>query len=230
MKTHVKILAFFLAFLPVFPSVAQSITTADNFFTTVSDKYAAIRDYSATIAISTTSSKNTETMTGRTVFKKPNLLRIDFTDPAEQTIVFNGKELTIYLPTYRVTLYQAVESDSGAGGASLATPQGLALMKRYYSISYETGPDPVPLEEGSDEMVVVLALARRTTTEMFRAIRLMINPETSLIRRIEATTITGDTLVFDFSGYALNQGVLDNYFVYEPPSSANMFNNFLFTE
>jgi len=230
MKTHVKILAFFLAILPVFPSVAQSITTADNFFTTVSDKYAAIRDYSATIAISTTSGKNTETMTGRTVFKKPNLLRIDFTDPAEQTIVFNGKELTIYLPTYRVTLYQAVESDSGAGGASLATPQGLALMKRYYSISYETGPDPVPLEEGSDEMVVVLALARRTTTEMFRAIRLMINPETSLIRRIEATTITGDTLVFDFSGYALNQGVLDNYFVYEPPSSANMFNNFLFTE
>ena len=79
-------------------------------------------------------------------------------------------------------------------------------------------------------MVVVLALARRTTTEMFRAIRLMINPETSLIRRIEATTITGDTLVFDFSGYSLNQGVLDNYFVYEPPSSANIFNNFLFTE
>jgi len=226
MKMHVKILALFLVFLPIFPSVAQPITTADNFFSTVSDKYAAIRDYSATIAISTTSGRNTETMTGRAVFKKPNLLRIDFTDPAEQTM----KELTIYLPTYKVTLYQAIESDSGAGGASLATPQGLALMKRYYSISYETGQDPVPLEEESDEMVVVLALARRSTTEVFRTIRLMIDPETSLIRRIEAKTITGDELVFDFSGYALNQGVLDNYFVYDPPSSANMFNNFLFTE
>lgn len=233
MKTirfRVKILALALCAAGFLPVAAQSITTADNFFTGVSDTYAAIKDYSANITITTTSGRSADTMTGRTVFKKPQLLRIDFTRPAEQTIVFTGRDLTIYLPTHNVTLFQSVESDSGAGGASLATPQGLALLKRYYSISYETGPEPVPLEEGSSEMVVVLSLARRTTTEMFRRIRLMINPGTKLVRRIEATTVTGDVLVFDFTGYALNQGVLDTYFVYDPPSSANTFNNFLFSE
>jgi len=229
-RVYVKIFAVVFYISLLVPVSAQAIMTADNFFTGVSDTYAAIKDYSATVAISTTSGKKTEVMTGRSVFKKPNLLRIDFTEPAEQTIVFNGTDLVIYLPDYNVTLSQSIESDSGAGGASLATPQGLALMKRYYSIAYETGPDPVPLEEDSREMVVVLSLARRSTTEMFRGIRLMVDPKTNLIRRIEAKTITGDVLVFDFTGYALNQGVLDNYFVYDPPSSANQFNNFLFTE
>lgn len=225
-----RLLIVFLCALPLFQAAAQTITTADNFFSGVSDTYAAIQDYSATISITTGRGKNLNTMTGRVSFKKPSLLRIDFTKPNEQTIVFDGKELTIYLPSYNVVLSQFVESDSGAGGASLATPQGLALMKRYYSIAYETGSDPVPLEEGSETKVVSLLLARRTTTEMFRGIRLMINPETRLIRRIVATTITGDVLVFDFTGYALNQGILNNFFIYDSPSSANKFNNFLFTE
>ncbi len=209
---------------------AQAITTADAFFTAVSDTYAAISDYSANITITTGSGQKAAVMAGRAVFKRPNLLRIDFSDPDEQTIVFNGELLTIYLPDYNVVLSQSVEKNSGASGASLATPQGLSLMKRYYSIAYEKGPDPVPLDEGSTERVVVLALARRTTTEMFRTIRLMVNPESKLVRRIDAQTVSGDRVVFDFSGYALNQGILDNRFLYDSPASANMFNNFLFSE
>lgn len=233
MKTfrfRISLLCALICAFSLFAVEAQTITTAGSYFSGVSDTYAALQDYSATISITSGRGKNVEKMTGRVAFKKPNLLRIDFSNPNEQTIVFNGKELTIYLPTYNVVLKQFVEADSGASGASLATPQGLALMKRYYSISYETGAEPIPLEENSDTMVVSLLLARRTTTEMFRRIRLMINPETNLIRRIVATTITGEMLVFDFTGYALNQGVLDNHFVYDSPASSNKFNNFLFTE
>lgn len=209
---------------------AQTITTADTFFSAVSDVYAAIKDYSATIAITAGSGSKSEVMNGRAAFKKPNLLRIDFTNPDEQTIVFNGDQLTIYLPAYNVVLSQSVDKGGGASGASLATPQGLALMKRYYSIAYETGSEPVPLEEGSREKVVVLILARKTTTEMFRTIRLMVGADDKLIRRIEAESISGDRIVFTFSGYALNQGILDNRFIYDSPASANVFNDFLFTE
>jgi len=171
-----------------------------------------------------------ETMVGRVAFKKPDLLRIDFTKPDEQTIVFTGKLLTIYLPEFNVVLNQSVESGSDTAGASMATPQGLSLLKRYYAVSYETGPEPVQLEENSREKVVVLSLSRRSTTEIFRTIRLMISPETKLIRRIDARTISGDQVQFDFSGYDLNQGILDNRFVYDSPASANMFNDFLFNE
>lgn len=206
---------------------AQTITTADAFFSSVSDTYASIKDFSANIAITSSSGAKGESMTGRAVFKVPHLLRIDFTNPSEQTIVFDGKALTIYLPTYNVVLLQSVEKDSGASGAALATPEGLSLMKRYYSIAYETGPDPVMLDEKSKEQVYVLALSRRSTTEMFRNIRLMISADTKLIRRIEAKTISGDEIRFDFTGYSLNQGVLDNRFVYDSPASANVFNDFL---
>jgi len=211
-------------------AVGQTITTADSFFSAVSDNYAKINDYSATIAITAASGSRNETMSGRALFKKPNLLRIDFTNPDQQTIVFNGEVLTIYLPSYNVVLNQTVDKGSGASGASLATPQGLSLMKRYYSISYATGPDPVQLDEKSKDMVVVLKLERRSTTEMFRQIRLMISPDTKLIRRIAATTISGDQIQFDFTGYALDQGILENRFVYDSPASANMFNDFLFSE
>jgi len=216
--------------LCVLSAGAQTITTADSFFSSVSDVYANIKDYSANISISAGSGSKNESMSGRVIFKKPNLLRIDFSNPDQQTIVFNGEVLTIYLPNYNVVLNQSVEKSAGSSGASLATPQGMSLMKRYYSISYETGPDPVGLEENSAEKVVVLSLSRRSTTEMFRTIRLMVNPETKLVRRIDARTISGDLVRFDFTGYALNQGLLDNRFVYDSPASANMFNDFLFIE
>jgi outer membrane lipoprotein-sorting protein len=209
---------------------AQTITTADAFFSSVSDNYAKITDYSATIAITAYTGSKTETMSGRAIFKKPNLLRIDFSNPDQQTIVFNGEVLTIYLPSYNVVLNQSVDKGSGASGASLATPQGLSLMKRYYSIAYESGPDAVALDEKTKDPVVVLTLTRRSTTEMFRSIRLMVSPETKLIRRIDAKTISGDQIQFDFSGYSLDQGILENRFVYDSPASANMFNDFLFSE
>ncbi|HKL85281.1 MAG TPA: outer membrane lipoprotein carrier protein LolA [Treponemataceae bacterium] len=220
-----SLIVFYSAF-----AVSQTITTADAFFSSMSDTYASLSDYSANIKIKSGTGQKTSIMAGRFMFKKPNLLRIDFTNPDEQTIVFNGDLLTIYLPLYDVVLNQTVEKGSSSSGASLATPQGLSLMKRYYSISYETGPDPVGLEENSKEQVIVLSLSRRSTTEMFRTIRLMINPETRLIRRIDARTLSGDQVQFDFTGYALNQGILDNRFVYDSPSSANMFNDFLFNE
>lgn len=214
------------AFLP-FAAAAQAITTADAFFSSVSDTYAALKDYAANIAISSGSSG---AMAGRVIFKKPDLLRIDFTNPANQTIVFNGDALTIYLPTYNVVLNQSVDKSSAGSGASLATPQGLSLMKRYYSISYETGPAPVAMEDSPAEQVIVLLLTRRSTTEIFRSIRLMVSPDAKMIRRIEARSISGDLIKFDFTNYAVNQGLLDTRFVYDSPASANMFNDFLFNE
>lgn len=219
-----------LSLLCAFSAFSQTITTADSFFSSVSEVYAGIKDYSATITITSVSGNKSQEMVGRAAFKRPNLLRIDFSKPDEQTIVFNGEILTIYLPAYNVVLSQTVEKKSGAAGASLATPEGLSLMKRYYSIAYATGPEPVQLDEKSREQVIVLLLSRRSTTEMFRTIKLMINPSNKSIRRIEAETIAGDTVLFDFTGYAFNQGILDNRFVYDSPASANMFNNFLFSE
>lgn len=218
--------AFAISLLCFFSAAAvfcQQILTAGAFFQSVSEYYGTIKDYESAITIK----ENNTTMRGQVSFKRPNLLRIDFTNPESQVICFNGDLLTIYLPRSRAIFNQTVSG--GNSGANLATPQGLSLMSRYYSIAYETGQQAVPLEEGSSEMVVKLILSRKSTSEGFRSIKLSIDPNTKLIRRIEGISTSDATFVFDFTDYRLNTGMPDTRFIYEAPSSANNYNNFLYT-
>lgn len=208
---------------------SQSITTASVFFAGVSEKYGGLSDYTAALTISAGTGSRTQVMNATVYFKRPNRLRIDFTKPDEQVILFTGDTLTIYIPAYRMVLSQTIEK-SAAGSAHLATPQGLSLLKRSYTIAYETGADPQPLEEGSSEQVIALILNRRSAAETFRTIRILISPSTQLIRRIEAWPISGSKITFDFSNYHLNTGIPDSRFLYDLPPNASMLNNFLFEE
>ena len=156
---------------------------------------------------------------------------MDYTNPPEQVICFNGDILTIYIKEpAEAVLQQQVSPDGTNSATSLTTPQGLSPMSRYYTVAYETGQNPEPLEEGSDEMVVKLILTRKSASEAFRYIKLAINNDTKLIRRIEAVTPKGEEFVFNFFDYTLNQNLSEQRFVYDAPSSANNYNNFLFTE
>ena len=153
---------------------------------------------------------------------------MDYSNPENQVICYNGDLLTIYLPEQDAVLQQSVQQ--GSSGASMATPQGLALMSRYYTVAYEIGQNAVPLEDGSDEMVVKFILSRKSSSEAFRYINVAINEKTKLIRRIEAVTPKGEEFIFNFYDYRLNQDISDQRFIYDAPSSANVFDNFLFAE
>ena len=153
--------------VPVFLS-GQEIFTAENYFDEVSARYGKIRDYTATISIT-----QGETIMGGTLYyKNPNLLRIDFSEPSEQVLVTNGKELTIYIPKYEVILVQKLRRRSQAAIASMASEQGLHLLKKNYGVAYLSGPEFIPLDETSEERVRKLKLESRSTAEGFRQIEL----------------------------------------------------------
>lgn len=222
-----KIILSFCALFIFAAAFAQNITTASAYFKTISEYYGTIKDYEVDFEIKI---EKTESA-GKLSFKAPNLLRMDYTNPPEQVICFNGDMLTIYIKEpAEAVLQQQVSPDGTNSATSLTTPQGLSLMSRYYTVAYETGQNAEPLEEGSDEMVVKLILTRKSASEAFRYIKLAINDETKLIRRIEAVTPKGEEFVFNFFDYALNQNLSEQRFVYDAPSSANNYNNFLFTE
>ena len=222
-----KLLISFCALFIFAAAFAQNITTASAYFKTVSEYYGTIKDYEVDFEIKI---EKTESA-GKLSFKAPNLLRMDYTNPPEQVICFNGDILTIYIKEpAEAVLQQQVTMDGTNSASSLTTPQGLSLMSRYYTVAYETGQNPEPLEEGSDEMVVKLILTRKSASEAFRYIKLAINNETKLIRRIEAVTPKGEEFIFNFFDYNLNQNISEQRFVYDAPSSANNYNNFLFTE
>jgi outer membrane lipoprotein-sorting protein len=215
----------FLSLLALsFSLYAQEILTAEKFFGLVQDKYGTIADYEGKIIITT----NKAVMHGTVVYKSPSMLRIDFTQPPDQVICFDKNTLTVYLPDYRAVLSQSVQPGGKNSGASLASKQGLLIMKKNYTIAYDTGPNALPLEEGSSESVVKLMLARKTVSEGFKSITLSISPESLLIRRIEGMTVANELVKFDFLSVSLNQNVPDARFVYDSPASANLYNNFLF--
>ncbi|MDR1443622.1 MAG: outer membrane lipoprotein carrier protein LolA [Treponema sp.] len=212
----------------VFVLYAQEIVTAERYLESVSEVYGGIRDYEAQITIRSGSTN----MRGALSFLSPSFLRIDFTEPAEQVIVFNGELLTVYLPGQRAVLSQTVTPSrrTGTAGASMASAQGLILLRRNYIPSFVSGPNPVPLDEGSGELVVQLRLVRRSVSEGFRELILSINPENRLIRRIDGRTIADGNVRFDFVDVKTNLGIPEGRFIYDSPASAYMYNDFLFRD
>ena len=72
---------FLSVFLSSFSVSAQGILTASSFFKSVSENYSTIKDYEADVDIII---GNSSDMQGKASFKRPEMLRIDFSQPAEQ--------------------------------------------------------------------------------------------------------------------------------------------------
>lgn len=220
-----KLLVSAFVFLTFSSLFAQGITTASAYFKTISEYYSTLKDYEVDFEIKV----NKKESAGKISYKAPDLVRMDYTNPENQVICFNGDLLKVYLPTENAILEQQIASGT-ASATSISTAQGLSLLSRYYTVAYETGQTAEPLEEGSDEMVVNFVLTRKSASEAFRYIKISVSEKTKLIRRIEASTTKNEDFIFDFYDYKLNQGIADERFLYDAPSSANNFNNFLFSE
>ena len=213
------LLVVLVLFCGIFLST-QEIMTAGRYLEQVSERYSSIRTYIAKIYIVSGGTR----MEGTVYAMMPNFLRIDFADPAEQVILYDGERLMVFLPGERAILNQAATAQ---GGANLATARGLNLLRRNYVPAFVVGPAPVPIDPGSGEMVIKLKLARRSPGEGFTEIILDISPDSQLIRRITGKTITDTTVRFDFYGVSLNTGIPERLFIFESPPASNMYNNFL---
>lgn len=200
---------------------SQEILVAEEFFKKLSDNYSTISSYIADFVIK----KDSLQMKGSMIYKNPNLFLMEFVEPKDQVIAFDGKKLTIYVPDYSVIMTQEM-GDSFSFGTSLGTKEGLSLLDRYYSVSYLGNADPVPIDEGSKEMVVKLKFNWLTVEEGYREIIMSISDK-MLIRRIEAVTATKEELFFELLDIRLNEDVPVSRFEYTGPSWASNIDNFL---
>ncbi|WP_076488430.1 LolA family protein [Alkalispirochaeta americana] len=204
-------------------AAAQDLLPATAFFDQVAQEYGSIEEYSANISIKNGGSVSR----GVLLFKNPERIRIDFSQPEDQVIVSDGERLQIYLPRYNVVLSQRLQSGGDAALTAAASGRGLQLLRRGYGIAYLDSPNAVPLEEGSDELVTKLRLNWRSTSEGFRQLILSIGAN-NLIRRIEGVTADYQEIQLDFTNIDRNPGIPASRFDYRGPSSANTFHDFLF--
>ena len=215
--------AFALILLLPYTLAAQDIVTAAQYFNSVSDKYGSVSDYTAKVSIQ----QGKNSMDGTVIYKNPNKLRIEFSNPAGQVINSDGKTLTVFLPRYSVAFTQELKKRSDAAIMAMASKQGLNLLKSSYSIGYVTGPDPEPLDGTAGEAVVKLKLTWRSGSQAFRELEISVGKD-QFIRRIIGLTAAQQTIQFDFSNIKTNIGVPDTRFDYDSPPTANMIHNFLF--
>ncbi|MEM5947295.1 outer-membrane lipoprotein carrier protein LolA [Spirochaetia bacterium 38H-sp] len=213
-------------FLFVFSVFSQDVVTAEDFFSALSDRYAQLKDYVVDIVIT----KEDDVMKGTLYYKHPDRLRIDFSEPEDQVIVANRKELYIYVPSERIVLQQTLSKGSSL---SVVTSKGLSILDDYYYKAYLFSPDYVPLDEDTEgngasaEQVIKLKLTWKTTDVGYRSLVISVAKD-GYIRRIEGVTIDYEKIQFDFINLRANQNIPESRFEYETPASANVYYNFLF--
>ena len=168
-------------------------------------------------------------MTGDLSFKRPNLMKLVFTEPADQAFAIDGQFLYIYIPELDVLLSQVLleEIQASDNAVNLNTEAGLALMRQGYSISYAETYRTVALDTESPEQVYKLRLERRRSDEQFRVLELAVT-EDLFIRRISGTTVGYDTVQLDFTEVRVNQGIADAFFTYDIPKEAYERRNFIY--
>ena len=217
------ILAILILILAPVTASSQQILTALEYFDIIGDNYADIADYIATM----TWTDETGSMSGTLYYKRPNLIRIDFDSPEEQVLVSDGELFMVYVPAFNVVLQQELRDIPGEAPGGLATPEGLSLMRRNFTIAYLEGPEPVPIEEDSDLLVTQLRLDRKQVTEGFRQIVLSVD-ENGFIRRILGTKVDWEEVQLDLDDMEINQNIPTARFDYPPEADASIYENFLF--
>jgi outer membrane lipoprotein-sorting protein len=203
---------------------SQEILSAEKVFDDVSAQYGKVSDYTASVIVTV----GKTAYSGRLSYKTPVFLRIDFDDPKGQVWVFDSEKLTIYMPSpQEVALVQKYRKRGPSELASMATRQGLTILRANYGIAFVSSPSPVPLEEGSKEQVVKLKLTTKSSGAPYSEIVLSIGQD-KLIRRVDGVRAGGDKVVMDLVNVRTNQNIPDARFNYSPPPTASVIEDFLF--
>lgn len=197
--------------------------TALSYFDSVSERYRTISDYSADVVIE----RGDTVQSAKVRYKQPNKLRLDFTSPRGMVITVDRRLLQVWIPEYKSLFTQSLSQSSQAQLANVSSSNGLELIRKYYTLSYDPGPELVSLEPNSDTKVVKLKAEWKSSTQGFKRLDLSIDSE-RLIRKVVGITTTNDEITFSFSNLSLNQGIPDSRFQFNAPQTGNTVENFLF--
>ena len=145
-------------------------------------------------------------------------------------MVSDSELLTVYLPEFNLIIEQRLDELAPGANASLPTDLtpmiGLGFLRANYAISYELGPDPVPLGDGSGQQVVRLILERQVPEEKFETIEVAVGKD-KLIRSIVGEYRSGDRWTIEFRSVRTNRSIPNARFQYEVPPDANVYRDVL---
>ncbi|MFH1541046.1 MAG: outer membrane lipoprotein carrier protein LolA [Elusimicrobiota bacterium] len=154
-------------------------------------------------------------ITGKAIFKKPDLFRIEHLEPEKQIVISDGKEIFFYQQKFNQVTIDDRNSFSDRGNFSKGIfnfSATISTLKNNYNILLS--------KEDETSKYFVLLLTMKDQTQDTK-IKLWISKETYLCKKTEmcSNTIVSTTIL---SNTKINKGIKDSLFRFKIPKGAQI--------
>jgi outer membrane lipoprotein carrier protein len=158
------------------------------------------------------STGDTQVISGKAFFMKPNRFRIEHVLPRPQLVVSDGKRVWVYISDRRQVImdsWKNWERMSGVPKGLLTFQDRMSRMRKRYDVSLKQ-----PAEEGKN---VVLIMRPAGKSAWPYVLTLTINPDTGVPMRTELESDT-ITIVTDVQNPVINPSLEKDFFEFHTPA------------
>lgn len=153
--------------------------------------------------------RRTEESKGEVKFKKPGLMRWDYTQPKAKAFVVDGKSLWLHSSEDRTAFVNACFKNDGLT-ASVAFLWGQGKIREQFDVKWFDGV----FGDKSDHH---LELIPRQGNSIFAKLILVVDPKTSRVKQSIVVDPSGNVNQFIYSNLRFNKGLADKDFSFTPP-------------
>jgi len=205
---------------PLFSVYKFDFITVGDVVRQIRATYSKLESYQANFVIESERHGRKTVQRGVIRFKNSDRLVLDFTQPANQKIVSNGKMMWIYIPSMNVVAEQDLKSDSGlfAAGSQI----GLNRLFSKYHYRFASKEQPVTMKDGSK--MYTLELKQKESRSGYREINLLVN-ENYFITRAEGITSTGKKVSITLTDFRTDVDLPSSLFKFDIPARARVLKN-----
>lgn len=215
--------------------VAATALSADSFVhpsdvaKAMQVKFKALKAYQADFSLTIKDLGKIKSSAGVATYGEGGKLNFTFSQPAGDIIVSNGQMLYVYVARLRAVGRQPLKTKDKEGKPlfSAGTAEGLSNLFRRYHYRFDKPEQP---REIDGSRFFVMELKEKEITGGYDKITLFVEPETYLIRRMQASSPSGRSVELAFSNIRLNPTIDARVFQFKEPENAKIVDNPLTTE
>ncbi|MCR9143328.1 MAG: outer membrane lipoprotein carrier protein LolA [bacterium] len=187
--------------------------------------------FTAGFKISTKEGGRVKNMSGRLYYQKPGKIRYEFSQPAGNLIVSDGRIMWFFIRRLNAVGKQELTlKKKNASNREVFTADptsGLKRLFRKYHYRFDTPEQPRKFNDGT---FFVLDMEQREKIGGYERIRLFVDSESYLVRRAEASDGYGKQTTISFSDINTSRKLEGKLFQYQPDDGVRVVLNPLVKE
>ncbi len=188
--------------------------------------------YSAKFKIEIKTNNRKRSMNGRVYYKKPNLLRYEFSSPKGNLVVADGKIMWFYIDRLKIVGKQnLIIGENTTDNVFSKTPvSGLRRMFKKYHYRFDTLDQPRKINKDDPTPSYVFLLEQREKIGGYSELKLFINSETMLVHQVDGDDGYGKQTSIIFSDIKENPKLPGQMFTFKVESHMSVVSNPLVDE